>query len=239
MVYKKPKENVYWKYVHADGNPCPKGAHGVCKRKCSRPNREEDMELPDLPVSPMPATRSVVTRSMASSDDNAAAENIESIAITTTEMTVMTDSRSVITTTTTIASSSVAADPVVLVSPLAINRITEMHSTPRPNTRNLNNLLCTLNFDVRPENLVGTARIDLPRSGVTPQENVHESPETPMTLEKSITDQKMHHGVSTTDIQENTTNSTNTAKKQKCMTLMSSQTLDTNRNNDTISANTN
>ena len=62
MVYKKPKENVYWQYVHTDGRLCPKGASGVCRRKRSRRKPDDDMELPDLPAPSPPAAQLVTNR---------------------------------------------------------------------------------------------------------------------------------------------------------------------------------
>ena len=70
MVYKKPKENVNWYYIHADGRRCPKGATGVCRRNRSKSRAEDDMELPDLPESSPPAAQSVIQKSITETLDN-------------------------------------------------------------------------------------------------------------------------------------------------------------------------
>ena len=145
MVYKKPKDNVYWHYAHTDGKPCPSGAHGVCKRKRSRHKPEDDMYLPDLPASP-PATRSVVTRSITECLDNIDVNT--KAAIKTVLSGYVRQPRSVSTTQPEITNTDNTSKVITLVSPPAVNRTTEIPSTPKhKNTNNLNDLLCTLNFE--------------------------------------------------------------------------------------------
>ena len=148
MVYKKPKENVYWQYVHTDGRLCPKGASGVCRRKRSKRKPEDDMELPDLPESSPPAAQPVINRGITETLDTIDA-NMEA-AIKTVLSGYIRQPRSVITDKMNPPGTS-PDSPITLISPPAINCTTAMPRTPKHrSTKNLDDLLSTLNFDVDP-----------------------------------------------------------------------------------------
>ena len=121
MVYKKPKDNVYWQYVHSDGKLCPKGATGVCRRKRSKCNSDD--ELPDLPESSPPAAQPVVHRSIMEKLNTIDA-NTEA-AIKTVLSGYIRQPRSV-----TMANCS-PDSPITLISPPAINRTDAMPCTPK------------------------------------------------------------------------------------------------------------
>ena len=141
MVHRKPHENVTWRYVHSDGRPCPKGATGACHRKRPK-NTTDDMELPDLPES-SPVSQSVPHRSISETLDNID-PNTEA-AIKTVLSGYLHKPRSVTTGETSHDS------PITLISPPAIDRTSAMPRTPNHQpTKNLNDLLSTLNFDINP-----------------------------------------------------------------------------------------
>ena len=146
MVYKKPNENMNWQYVHSDGRLCPKGATGVCSRKRSK-NITDDMELPDLPESSPPVVQPATHRSITETLDNID-PNTEA-AIKTVLSGYLHQPRSV--TTEEMNPETSPDSPITLISPPAINRTNAMPCTPKhQSTKNLNDLLSTLNFDVNP-----------------------------------------------------------------------------------------
>ena len=148
MIYKKPKENVYWQYVHTDGRPCPKGATGVCRRKRSK-NRTDDMELPDLPESSPPHVQATYHKSITETLDNIDPNTEAAIKTVLSGYIHQPRPRSVTTGEKNLETSP--DNPNTLISPPAINRTNAMPCTPKPRqTKNLNDLLSTLDFDVIP-----------------------------------------------------------------------------------------
>ena len=148
LVYRKPKENVNLRYVHSDGRPCPKGASGVCRSKRSKHRAEDDMELPDLPEISPPPTQHVTQKSIT--------ERLDTIDVDTEAAIKMILSgyirhpRSVTTSRTdqTDPPTTLSESPITLISPPAINRTKEMLCTPKKqSSKNLDDLLSTLNFD--------------------------------------------------------------------------------------------
>ena len=148
MIYKKPKENVYWQYIHTDGRICPKGASGVCKRKCSKKRTENEMELPDLPDQSPDRVQSIARKSISETLDTID-PNTEA-AIKTVLSGFRRQPRAVVTNRPEQANRPItSSDSVItLISPPAVIRTDMMPYTPRQGTTNsIDDLLSTLNFD--------------------------------------------------------------------------------------------
>ena len=136
--HNKNDPNKTWRYVHASGRICPTGESGTCSHR-------SNMELPDLPSSP---TISSTTSNLDKIDETGIVvePSLEHQVLTDTEGTTVNDAgltmhRSVITPETSPKS--------ILISPPAIERQSTMiqsKPTPKPK-KDLNELLCTLNFD--------------------------------------------------------------------------------------------
>ena len=135
--------NKKWIYVHRSGRPCPSGADGICKhKKC-----DED-ELSDLPTSPgttvtdkdnsttttaVDNNRSVVTERPPTPNYGLDSSRPEVRSVVTNEKTTL-------------------EAPMVLISPPPVERksMVQMMAPIGKTTNNLGDLLCTLNFNVKP-----------------------------------------------------------------------------------------
>ena len=136
--------NKKWVYVHRSGRPCPSGADGICKHK-----RCDDDELPDLPTFPeitvtdkddftstttaVDNNRSVVTERPPTSNYEPDSTIPEVRSVVTNEKTAL-------------------EAPMVLISPPPVERksTTQMMTPIGKTSNNLGDLLCTLNFNVKP-----------------------------------------------------------------------------------------
>ena len=123
---KNPKDQDRdWRFVHVSGRRCNQGGHQDRNSQSENESEEISETLPDLPVVPDP-TLSVSTSNQPNTTVGSTERN----------------------------SKSGNTQPVVtLISPPAIRRqlsIPEQKLSTRSENRNLNDLLCTLNFDVVP-----------------------------------------------------------------------------------------
>ena len=138
--HNKNDANKTWRYVHASGRLCPSGESGTCSHR-------SNMELPDLPSPPKTSSLTLNPRENNENNEKGAVANPnrELPLETTTEVIDIEDginlNRSVIT--------PEPSPKSMLISPPAIERQSAMiqsKPTPKPK-RDLNDLLCTLNFD--------------------------------------------------------------------------------------------
>ena len=152
--------NKKWNYVHRSGKPCPSGTDGTCKHK-----RRNNDELPDLPTSP-------VNLETNKDGDSPTIINVTNDRSVVTETPIPTNEepdpgllepRSVVT-------NRETTPPMVLISPPPVERKSRVQTMAPIGEKatNLGDLLCTLNFNVKPNTIDA---IPLAQSVITGQPN--------------------------------------------------------------------